>query len=397
VRPVAITGMGILSPIGCDPESCFEFLAAGRSALSVPQDPQLVDMNVIGVGSVRGADPEGLDRVEDFAVRAVRAALADAGLQASDVPADAVVCVSTSKGPMATLEATLRGQATPPIPLHRLSPCSAAETVATEIGFRGAVLARTAACATGLVSVLSATSDVACGRASMAIAGASEASLTPLMHAGFASLGALARETGSPPQELVRPFDRSRCGFLLAEGAAVFVIEPLEAVSRRGGRARSVVAGWAEQCDAFDLVKPSAGGESELRAAQLALERAGLQPADLDGVWLHGTATLSGDQAELRALGTLCPPSSPLLPATASKGATGHLLGASGAVELALAAVCREKHYLPAVRNLAAPLDSGSLQLLRGQGIRTDGGAYLVLSAGFGGSCAAAVLTEPTS
>jgi 3-oxoacyl-[acyl-carrier-protein] synthase II len=237
------------------------------------------------------------------------------------------------------------------------------------------------------------------------------------MHAGFLRMGALATKTkdeggrmkdetaarsssGSDasafilhPSSLVKPFDRNRRGFLLAEGAAVFVLESPERAARRGARAHALLAGGAEACDAYDIAAPHPEGTGLKVAARLALERAGCRPPDLAALWLHGTATRAGDEAELKAVSRALAGSGRAVPATATKGLTGHLLGASGAAELAFAALCLEAGRLPAVANLESLMPGAdALRLVRGAPQALASGCLLVLSAGFGGHSAAAVL-----
>ncbi len=325
---------------------------------------------------------------------AARQALADAGFTRATFPESTLLSFSTSKGAVMSVEGQLSGPDALILPLERLAPGGAALAVAGELGIQGPVACRTAACASGLVSVLMAAREVASGRADLAVAGASEASLTPFIHAGFAAMGALVMEGAVQPEEAVRPFDRERRGFLLGEGAAVFILESAESVERRGVRVRGWLSGGAELCEAHSIAAPEPRGEATERAARLALERAGLQTQDLGSIWLHGTATLAGDKAELSAVGRLAAGTGSALPATASKGLTGHMLGASGAVELAFAAGCLEAGFLPAVANLNAPLAQPEISLVQGRAQSVAAGPCLVLSAGFGGHVAAVILDK---
>jgi len=160
-----------------------------------------------------------------------------------------------------------------------------------------------------------------------------------------------------------------------------------------GARRSALLTGGAQVCEAHDPVAPEPHGEGAYLAGRLALERSGLAPADLDGLWLHGTATRAGDQAELAGVARLLAGVGRPLPATATKGLTGHLLGASGAVELAFAALCLGAGFLPAVANLETPMAGASgLGLVRGGALGLAARRFLVLSAGFGGHAAAAVV-----
>jgi 3-oxoacyl-[acyl-carrier-protein] synthase II len=394
LKPVAITGAGVLSPLGLDRHSQLRELEAGRSALREPADPRLLSMGVCGTGRVSLSTPPGSGRAGGLAVQVARRALADAGLGKSVLPDGAAVSISTSKGPVELLESALgaAGPGESPAPLQCLSPDAATREVAAESGCRGTAACRVAACASGALAVLTAASDVAAGRCPLVIAGAAEASLTPFIHAGFLAMGALAPAGDAAPYEAVRPFDTRRKGFLLAEGAAAFVLEDPAAAASRGARVRARLLGWAEAAEACDTVRPDPGGEGELRAARLALERAGRSPAEIGAAWLHGTATLAGDPAELRALERLAASGDCRLAATASKGHTGHMLGASGAVELGFAVMCLEAGLVPPVANLGNRLGGSGAVLLDTSARPLAAGGWLVLSSGFGGHAAALVV-----
>jgi len=396
VKPVAVTGLGVISPLGCTREAQLRALREGQVGIRVSRSAELRAMGVAGAGEV-DFDPAGRngERVELLALEATRLALQDAGLAGEDLPARTEVCVSTSKGPVQLLEASLCGER-PEAALHVVAPDSASRLIAGEFGLEGPASCRVAACATGLVSVTGAASAVAAGRLRLAIAGAAEASLTPFIHAGFRAMGALVAGEG-PAERMVRPFDRKREGFLLGEGAAVFVLEDLSRARQRGARVRVLLSGWAELCDAFDLVMPLPGGRTEFEAARLALERAGCSPDGVAGVWLHGTATARGDRAEIAAVERLANLRKSELPATATKSLTGHMLGASGAVELGFAAMCLEAGFLPAIANLEEPIAAHGARLLTRPECGLEGNAYLVVSAGFGGHVAAVVLKTPQS
>jgi 3-oxoacyl-[acyl-carrier-protein] synthase II len=351
-------------------------------------------MGVCGTGCVDVRSPPGAGRAGHLAVLAVREALADAGLGPSELPVGTAVSISTSKGPVDLLESALApaGCCGRRVPLQLVSPDAAARAVAADFGCRGMTGCRLAACASGAVAVLAAASDVAAGRFPLVIAGAAEASLTPLIHAGFQAMGALVAGPGVAPGESIRPFDRRRMGFLLAEGAAAFVLEDAAAAALRGARIRARLTGWAEQSDAFDTVRPDPAGDGALRAARLALVRAGREVSEIGAAWLHGTATVAGDPAELRAIERLAVSGDCRLAATATKGHTGHMLGASGAVELGFAVMCLEAGLLPPVANLLDPLE-GSGEVLPGASARAlAADSFLVLSSGFGGHAAALVV-----
>ncbi len=389
MKAVAISGVGVLSPLGDGLAESVDALIRGEGGLVAPGD-ELRRMGICGAGRVRLESPGDSDRAEFLAVEAGRQALRDAGLRSGDLPERSLVCVSASKGAIHSLEAGLRAGRLEE-GLYPLGASAPALALSRELMSVGPAAACAAACASGMVSILTAVREVSSGRAELALAGAAESSLTPFVHAGFQRMGALVSGEGDPSRA-VRPFDTGRMGFLLGEGAAVLVIESADRVARRGASARAVVAGCAAACDAYDQVAPEPSGAGERAAAELALRRSGLEPGAVGGIWLHGTATLSGDPAELKALDPLGRAAGGGVPATASKGATGHMLGASGAVEVALAVGCLERGVVPAVTNLRRPIGKGTLVLVRGDPGEFREPNCLVLSAGFGGHCGAVVL-----
>lgn len=395
MKRALVTGLGLVSPLGSWPGRVAENLVLGRSGLRETADQGLLRLGVPGLGPVDVQVPDGRDRVEHLALLAARGAMDDSGLSPAELPERSALCISTSKGAVTSLEGQLAGRFPPGAALERLAPDVAGRAVAGELGIRGQVLCLPAACATGLVSVLAAAREIESGRAELALAGAAEASLTAFIHGAFAAMGVLAAGGELAPGRAVRPFDRDRRGFLLGEGAAVFVLESAERAGSRGARVRASLAGGAELCDARSLAAPDPEGAGLAAAARLALSRAGLKFEEIDGLWLHGTATRSGDPAELRGLAALAGRSEREIPATATKGLTGHMLGASGAVELALAVLALGEGFLPAVANLEAPLSSPGLGLVRGSALELPARRYLVLSAGFGGHLAAAVVEAP--
>jgi 3-oxoacyl-[acyl-carrier-protein] synthase II len=390
LKPVAITGIGLLSPLGTDGASCARSLLSGRSGLSGPAADGLRRMGVGGVGRVQLGEGDSGDRVEQLALAACRQALAGAGLLDSELPPRTIAAVASSKGAVLSLQRHLDGSAAVPFRFEYLSPSCVSLAVARQLGCRGGAPCRVAACATGLVSVLAAAREVAAGRADLAVAGASEASLNEFTHSGFRRLGVLAGGNGDP-RGAVRPFDRRRAGFLLGEGAAVFVLERPEDAAARGARVLARVLGGAELCEAHDMASPARGGPMLRAAVELAVARAGLDPGDLAAVWLHGTATRDGDPAELVAVGGALGRAGRAVPATAIKGLTGHLLGASGAVELACAVLCAGRGLVPAVANLKEPLPAEGLEMVRDRPIRARGRACLTVSSGLWGHAAAAV------
>jgi 3-oxoacyl-[acyl-carrier-protein] synthase II len=395
MRPVAITGVGLVSPLGFGAANHLAGLMRQTCGLRVPQDEQLLSMGVPGVGSVAGDAPWEMDRVEWLGLLAARQALQSAGLAEDDIPEDCYLSLASSKGAVLTLfDEMVRG--TPENPVYgRLTAECPGLAVARALSLRGPVTCRTAACATGLVSIIAAAREVASGRSSIALAGAAESSLNPLMHAAFANMGALTcGGSGRHLERRVQPFDCARSGFLLGEGAGVVVLESPAGAGRRGAPPLAFLIGGGQSCDAYSMASPDPEGRGVTAAVRQALSRAGVAPGELSGVWAHGTGTRDGDASESRGLSAALVNAGHGVAVTASKGLTGHLLGASGAVELAMAAMCLDAGWLPGIANFTSSDCCAPPLAMSSNGRYTRGRSLcLVVSAGFGGHVASAVLS----
>ena len=270
-------------------------------------------------------------------------------------------------------------------------PSSGASMVAARYGFGGPCVAPVAACATGLVAALGAADLIRRGACDVALVGGADASLEPILLAAFRRMKVLARSEGDP-RRAVRPWDEGRSGFLVGEGGAVLVLERLDHARARGVRPYAELLGGAIGSDAFHETALDPDPTGLARVIARALLDAGMSPADLDAVNVHGTATLVNDPLECRALRLAFGPEADRLACSANKAQIGHLLGAAGSVELAIAALSVRDGYLPPTLNLDHPdpacdLD-GTPHAGRPRPIRN----LLKLSLGFGGHLAAAVL-----
>lgn len=357
--PVVITGVGLVSPLGPDRESTWRELLAGTSAA------------VRGGARVPVAETD-----EPRALRFSRLAAVEALLDAGMRPAlgeRTGVAVSGSK-PL--LDA-------PTI----LSPEVIAQDVAATLGARGPVVNFSAACATGALSVMSAARWIQEGLCDAALAGAAESSFHPLYEAGFSRMGVLSEKGRT------RPFDRGRDGFIMGEGAGVFYMEKESSARRRGARIYGAVSGWAAGCDARDVVRFAEDGGRVSSVLSQALQRAGLAPEQVDYVNAHGTATVLNDALEAKAFASVFHGlKRPLVSST--KGATGHMLGATGAVELGFCLLAMRDGRVPPTLNLEAP-ETDQFDFVPGRARAADVRRTATVSFGFGGSIAALVLEKP--
>jgi len=297
------------------------------------------------------------------------------------------VFMSSSKGGMELFD---KGEADPGPYLWRFLSSSPGQAVRNELGWLGGGRNTPLACATGAYSIGLALEDIRAGRLSAALAGAAEASLTPLIVAAFEQLGALSRARGAAG--LRGPFDQGRSGFVLGEAGAALVLESQSSLERTGHRPLAELKSWACTCDAWHLTSPLPGGLQAARCLHIALDGAGLKPGDIGYVNAHGSGTEAGDLAEAAALRRVFGDGAG--PRVSSvKGGTGHTLGASGALEAAVTVQTLDEGMVPANTGCGDPLPALAPWLaLKAEPLRS--GAALSLNMGFGGHNVALLFTR---
>jgi len=402
-RAVVITGIGLVTALGPDRESTWEAMKRGRSGARRLELPGLGGDHA-GFPVPRPVSAE-VDPTQDLLGRAADQAMADARLGGPGLDVDvdldrAAVLVGLSKGgvgSLARVHGMIRSGSWDDPTLARAWaeswPSSGAAAIAARYRFRGPCLAPIAACATGLVAALQAADLIRRGACDVALAGGADASLEPILLAAFRRMRVLARP-GDNPRHAVRPWDRRRSGFLVGEGGAVLVLERPDHARARGVTPYAELAGGAIGSAAHHETALDPNPAGLARVIRRALADAGMTPDDLDAVNVHGTATLSNDPLECRALRLALGDAAGRLACSASKAQIGHLLGAAGSAELAIAALSVRDDYAPPTLNLDDPdLDcdlDGTPHLGRDTPIR----AILKLSIGFGGHFAAAILRK---
>jgi 3-oxoacyl-[acyl-carrier-protein] synthase II len=405
MEPVVVTGLGCVSPLGVDVASSWEALLAGRSGVArLPEDfdprvPVRIAAQVKGAidaGDVPPKELRRLDRAILLALAAAREALADAGLAAgAGCDPDRVgVAIGSGIGGVGTLLDNHRAllEHGP----RRISPFFIPMTlanmpaglVAIRHGFGGPNLCHVTACASSAHAVGEALRILQRGDADVMVAGGTEAAVTPLVLAGFASMQALSKRNDDP-QRASRPFDRGRDGFVMAEGAAVLVLEREAHARARGARARARLAGYAASADARHIAAPDPEATGAIRCVQAALADAGLPPDAVDYVNAHATSTPAGDEVEAKALHRVFGAHIERLAVSSTKGATGHLLGAAGALEALLCVLSLETGTLPPTINLDDPDPECALDHVAGKPRRAAAQVALSNSFGFGGVNAA--------
>ena len=380
---VCVLAHGTVSPWGEGTKAMEEGLRTGRCAL---RHEEFEGLGSLAVGRCGGiADIQGEDRA------AVLLQLAAAQLDghvrqlSSAVPPDRVgVCAATSKGAVLLF---LQDPAAAPGRLLDLLPDAPARLLASRFGLTGPRQGRTGACATGLLNVLQAAEWIALGKCDAALAGSTEATLTPLYLSSFLNLGAMHREG-------CHPWDRRHAGFVAGEGAAVFLMASEQAAERAGLEPIAALTGWALRGEAHHQTATQRGGTQVEGLLRAVLADAGRTPGDMDLLATHGTGTRQNDEAEARGLKRLYK-GVPLPPISGVKGAIGHLMGAAGAVELAACLVAMQTGILPATAGFEEPApECSNLHVLR-ESQRAPVRRVLKWNLGFGGHLAGCVLERP--
>ena len=400
--PVAITGLGALTPLGPDVAALEDGLLTGRSGVRLLDEPEFAELparlaaTVDLDGRLERVKARTLDRVQQVALVAAREAWADAGTPDVDPERLAVVIGSGIGGALTILgqDQVLREKGPRRVSPHlvpMLMPNGPAATVGLEVGARGGVHCPVSACASGAEAIAVALELLRSGRADVVVTGGAEACVHPLPLAGFAQMRALSTRHDEP-EAASRPYDKGRDGFVLGEGAGVLVLETETHAAARGARVHGHVAGAGLASDAHHVTAPDPTGAGAARSIAAALRDAGLSPADVGHVNAHATSTPLGDLAEVRALNTALGGHRP--PVTATKSCTGHLLGAAGAVEAVAAVLALKSGVVPAIRNLDDPDDEADVDVVRTVARRHPHEVALSTSFGFGGHDVSLVLTR---
>jgi 3-oxoacyl-[acyl-carrier-protein] synthase II len=362
-RRVVITGIGAVTPLGRDLASTWRRLLAGEGACApitafpAEDHPVRIACEADEFDPGQWLDRRALHRTDRFAqlaVAAARMAEADAALDVAREPDRVGASIATAQGGVASLTACCEGALTArihPSLVTAFMPNMAAGWVSMELGIRGPVGAPCTACAASAMALGDGYDAIRLGRAEVMLCGGSEAGITPLAMAGFAAMRALSRRNDDPARAS-RPFDAERSGFVMGEGSAVLVLEELEHARARGASVYAELAGFGVSSDAYHMTEPDPAGAGQARAMRLALLDAGVDAADVDYVNAHASSTELGDATETAALKlALGEEKARSIPISSIKGATGHCLGAAGAVEAAATALAVRDDAVPPTIN----------------------------------------------
>ncbi|MFG2718815.1 beta-ketoacyl-[acyl-carrier-protein] synthase family protein [Streptomyces sp. NPDC048416] len=378
---VVITGLGVVSPLGHDPQLLWDGLLRGEAPLSPLDRPGTA---IDGTPAYTVTDPPGpgaawqQGRASDFALVAARAALADAGLLTAEagVRDNIGVCVGTGNGDSDLLEAERDGTAE--LTGQQWFPYGTAALLARRLGLHGPGLTVSTACAAGAYAVAMGAEMITDGDADLVLVGGAEAVSRPAVGA-FVRLGAI-----DPLR--CRPFDADRAGTVYGEGAAFLLLESAESAAQRGRTpyARVLSSGWS--CDAFHVTAPDPAGRQAARAAHDALSRGGVTPHDIGAVMCHGTGTPANDSTESRNTAALLGERTAQVPVTAVKSSLGHSGGAAGAFSCVAAALVVRDGVVPPVATLNRLDPECALRVVRGAPEPSAGSTVLVNAYAFGGN-----------
>lgn len=401
-----VTGLGAVTPLGLDVEETWGRLLAGEcgcgpvSAFVADGHPVRIACEASGFDPAQWLDVKAVrrtDRFAQFAVAAARMAEADAGVTVAAAPERVGVSVATAQGGVASLSACCAGADSArihPTLVTAFMPNMAAGWVSMELGARGPAGAPCTACAASAMAVGEGYDAIRLGRAEVMFCGGSEAGVTPLAMAGFAAMRALSRRNDDPARAS-RPFDAERDGFVMGEGAAVLVLEEREHALARGARIYAELAGYGVSSDAFHMTEPDPAGSGQARAVRAALADAGREPADVDYVNAHASSTELGDATETAAIKlALGEEKARSIPVSSIKGATGHCLGAAGAVEAAATVLAIRDDAVPPTINYESPDPACDLDYVPNTARRMPVKVALSNSFGFGGHNAVLVFAK---
>lgn len=420
MRRVVITGLGMVTPLGCGVDITWERLLAGHSAATrisrVPVD-DLAARVACQVPRGDGTDgtfnvdhwmePKDQRKVDDFiifGVAAARQALADASWKPEsyeDQTRTGVLIGSGIGGIGGIYDASIVLAEKGP---RRISPFFipgrlinlVSGHVSIEHGLKGPNHSVVTACSTGAHAIGDAARMIALDDADVMVAGGAESPINRLSIAGFAACRALSTAFNDEPTRASRPYDKDRDGFVMGEGAGVVVLEELEHARARGARIYAEVVGYGMSGDAYHITSPAEDGDGAFRCMVSALKRAGLSAADLDYINAHGTSTPLGDEIELKAVERLVGNAATQLAMSSTKSSVGHLLGAAGAVEAIFSVLAIRDQVVPPTLNLDNPSVSTPIDLVPHQAKPRAVSAVLSNSFGFGGTNASLVFRSWT-
>jgi 3-oxoacyl-[acyl-carrier-protein] synthase II len=400
-RRVVVTGLGVVTPLGHDLNTFWQNLITGQCGIDkiTAFDTSAYATQI--AGEVKNFDPtpafpspkeiRRTDRYSQFGIYAAWSALKDSGLELDKENLDEIgVFLGSGIGGLATTSdqhkiLLERGPGRmSPFTIPMLIGNMASGLVSMYFNLRGPNFSTCSACATANHAIGEAWRTIKAGDAQVMFAGGSEAAVIPLGIGGFCAMRAMSTRNDDP-KTASRPFDKDRDGFVMGEGAGVLVLEELEHAKKRGARIYCEISGYGNTADAHHLTSPSPGGEGAARSMKMALRTAGLNTTDITYINAHGTSTPQGDIAETQAIKSVFGDYAKKLVVSSTKGATGHMLGAAGAVETAACVLAIKNSIVPPTINLQNPDPECDLDYVPNIAREMSVNAIVNNSFGFGG------------
>ena len=398
-RRVVVTGLGALTPLGLNVEESWNGIKEGKVGIDKITLIDTSEHKAKVAGELKNFNAEDylgkkeakrMDRFTQLAVIAAREAIKDSGIDLEKVNRERFgVIVSSGIGGLGTIEEQVINKHEKGV--GRVSPFFVpmsiinlvAGTIAIEFGAKGTCTSVVTACATGTQCIGEAFRNIKHGYSDIIIAGSSEAPITPMGVAGFASMKALSKS--EDPLRASIPFDKERNGFVMGEGAGMLILEDMESALKRGAKIYAEVVGYGSTCDAHHITAPDPSAEMSGRALELAMEEGHIKPEEVSYINAHGTSTELNDKTETRAIKNALGDYAYKVAISSTKSMTGHLLGAAGSVEGIFAVKAIEDSFIPPTVGYKVPDEECDLDYTPNVGRKADVQVALSSSLGFGG------------
>lgn len=398
-KRVVVTGMGAITPIGNSVEDYWKGIKDGKCGIDTITKFDVTDYKVKLAAEIKNLNVEEymdkrsakrLDRYSQLAIIATKEAMKDSGITSENTDMNRMgVVVGSGIGGLGTIEEQTKVLVNKGH--DRISPMyipmsisnMATGNIAIEIGAKGESFAMVTACATGTHCIGESYRLIKHGYQDVVVAGGAEGSITETAVAGFTNIKALSQATDKTRASI--PFDKERSGFVMGEGAGILILEELEHAKKRGAKIYAEVVGYGASSDAYHITSPAPGGEGGARAMVSAINDAGINPEDIDYINAHGTSTHLNDSFETAAIKTALGESANKVMVSSTKGNTGHLLGAAGAIEAITCIKAIEDSFVPPTINYKVPDEECDLDVVPNIGRNKEIKYAMSNSLGFGG------------
>jgi 3-oxoacyl-[acyl-carrier-protein] synthase II len=399
-RRVVVTGLGIICPTGNTVEEAWGNIAAGKTGIGPITLFDTAHLENHFGGQVKNFNPEDIlgrreirrtDRVTQLGMAAAQQVMVDSGLQVTDDNRyDIAVVMGSGIGGIGSIFDSVKtflergAKAVSPLMVPMMLPDSPSAKVSMTYGLRGGNFAISTACATGNDCIGDALNIIRRGQAKAVVAGSTEAGLVDIAIAAFNNMTAISRRNDAP-EKASRPFDIDRDGFVVAEGAALLMMEDLDHALERGAKIYAEVLGYGQTSDAYHITAPLETGESAAKAIEFALKDAGVKPEEIDYINAHGTSTPLNDKSETIAIKRAMGEIAYEIPISSTKSMTGHLMGAAGSVEAVFSIMALQNNFVPPTINLDNQDPECDLNYTPHVGVPHEINTVMSNSFGFGG------------